>query len=58
MFPNKLSLFMVRKLGVAPLVSVDAESLGPEGTKIGYKTKKKKTKKKNLPDPACVLKDI
>ena len=37
------------KLGAAPLVCVDAESLGPEGTMIGYTTKKKeRTKNINL----------
>ena len=34
------------ELGVSPLVCVDAGSLGPEGSMIGYKTKKKRTNKK------------
>ena len=34
------------QLGAVPLVGVDAESLGPEGIVIGYKTKKKERTKK------------
>ena len=36
-----------KKNRASPSFCVDAESLGPEGTMIGYKTKKKRTNKKN-----------